>query len=121
MSSFLQPIFANGLVILATLARIWIVTAIASAIFSMIALVLGFRRQAATAARMLAAIACSIGIIPVILAGLVFLGTGWPRTLFQFGFVALSIFPILVAATALVFSAKRRHAAEPLPPSTPTP
>jgi len=119
MNFSFQPMFANGMVLMVTLAKIWIAAASVSGVLSLTALTLAIRRRAATALRVLAAIACAVGIIPVALAGLLFLGEGWPDKLFQFGVAGVSLLPILVATAALLISRKhsRRAKAPSISPS----
>ena len=119
MNFSFQPMFANGMVIMMTLVYVWIAAAILSGLLSLTALTLAIRRRAATALRVLAAIACAVGIIPVALVGLLFLGEGWPNKLFPFGVAGVSILPILVATAALLISRKhsRRAKAPSISPS----
>ena len=116
MNSSWQPMLANGMVIMVTFAYIWVAAASVSGVLSLTALTLAIRRRAASALRVLAVIACAVGIIPVVLVGLLFLGVGWPIALFQFGVAALSMLPIIVATVALLIS--RKHSRRAKAPST---
>lgn len=107
MNTSFQPLFANGLALLGILAHIWLVTASVSGVFSLVALALALMRRAVTAVRILAGVACPIGIIPVALAGWFVFGLGSPRTLFQFGVLGLSLLPILMATVAFLICRKR--------------
>lgn len=107
MNAAFQPLLANGLALLGILANIWLVTAIVSGVLALAALTLALVRRVATIVRILAGIACAIGIIPVALAGWFVFGLGSPRTLFQFGVLGLSLLPILMATVALLICRKR--------------
>ncbi len=117
MNASFQPILANGLAILATLAYIWLGTAIVSGVLSVAALVLAVLRRAAATVRITGGIACAIGIVPPVLAvSAVFgPGSGPSHSLFQFTFFIVSFLPALVAAAALLMSLRRPTSVAPKP------
>ena len=119
MNASIQPLFANGLALLGILANIWLVTAIASGVLSLVAVALALMRRAVTAVRVFVGVACAVGIVPVALAGWFVFGNGSPRTLFQFGILGLSVLPILMATVALLINHK--HSRKPEGPSAPSP
>jgi hypothetical protein len=124
MNSSFQPMFANGLAILETLAHIWLGSAIVAGALSVTALVLAVLRRAAATVRIIGGIGCAIGLVPPVLAvSAVFgPGSGPSHSLFQFAFVILSFLPALVAAAALLISLKCRPLAEqPAGSSSPPP
>ena len=109
MNPFFQPLLANGLAILATLAHLWLGTAIVSGVLSMTALVLAVLRRAVATVRILGGMAWAIGIAPIGIAVWAVFGpgSGSSHSLFQFGFLILSFLPALVASAALLISLKR--------------
>jgi hypothetical protein len=111
MNSLYQPMLANGLVILATLAYLWLGTAIGSGLLSVTALVLAVMRRAAATVRLIGGLACAIGIVPPVLAVAAAFGpgSGPSHSLFQAAFFLVSCLPVLVGATALL----RAHRCQP--------
>ena len=121
MNQFFQPMLANGLAILETLAHLWIGTAIVSGVLSVTALALAIFRRAVATVRIMGGIACAVGIVPPALAVWAVFGpqSGPSHSLFQFAFLLLSFLPSLVASAALLISRKNSRRAKAPSASSP--
>ncbi len=117
MNLLFQPMLANGMAILVTVAYVWIATTTLSSALAVIALLLAILRKAVRTTRILGGIACGIGLVPIPLALWVVLGPGTrrPLSLYQFAAIILSFIPGLVASAALILSFRR-----PPPPTAPS-
>lgn len=123
MNSSFQPMLANGLGILETLAYTWLGTATISGVLAATSLARAVLRRSAATVRIIGGIACAIGIVPPVLAVSAVFGpdSGPSHSLFQFAFLIVSFLPVPVAAAALLVSLRHPPRAEHPPGSSAPP